>query len=243
MTNTWSSVLNSFDEAEVLNNNLQHLSALLPQDIDPANFTRRLRNNKHIAFLCLGDNNDVKVLHHFEDLGGTVLHTDVLTVCVEGLDNMINVFAPPVEQCLADCAINTPGWANFISCTSTEELRNLRAQNPRGGNGDNVSQTKALIPIPPKIVTYLAEILETTKEPHEVLLRLIQVYKKSGRSDAKRSSQIIHPLNFAFAATVGKGHSPDNHLCSEKTSPSPRILYHLYQLPKSTWACSSATST
>ena len=196
MTNSWSSVLNSLETAEVLNNNLQRLSELLPFDIDPANLTTRLRNNKKIAFLCLDDNNDVMVLHHFEDLGGTVLHRDVLTFCVEGLDNMINVFAPSVEQCLADCDINTPGWANFISCTSTEELRNLRAQNPRGGNGGNVLRSKALIPIPPKIVTPLAEILETTKEPHEVLLRLIQVYNNLDNQTPSAATKLsIHTIS------------------------------------------------
>ena len=87
------------------------------------------------------------------------------------------VMAPPVEQCFADCAITTPNWANFLSCTSTDELRNLRALQPRGGNGDNVLTSKALIPIPPKIVTNLAEILKRTTEPHAVLLELIQVYQ------------------------------------------------------------------
>lgn len=38
------------------------------------------------------------VLHNFEKLGGTVLHRDVQTVCVEGLDNMITVLVPLVEQ-------------------------------------------------------------------------------------------------------------------------------------------------
>ena len=88
-----------------------------------------------------------------------------------------NCNAPPVDQCFADCDINTPGWANFLSCNSTDELRNLRALQTRGGNGENVLRTKALIPIPPKIVTNLAEILTSTKKPHAVLLKLIQVYQ------------------------------------------------------------------
>ena len=62
----------------------------------------------------------VMVLHSFEELGGTVLHRDVEIVCVEGLDSRITATPPPVEQCFADCVINTPGWANFLSCNSIE---------------------------------------------------------------------------------------------------------------------------
>ena len=162
--------------AEALDNDLRLLTDLLPPDIDRANFTTRLHKNKLISFICLDDSNNVMVLHHFEEIGGTVLHPDVETVCLVGLDNMVSVMAPQFEQCFADCSITTPNWANFLSCTSTDELRNLRALAPRGGNGDNVLNTKALIPIPPKIVTNLAEILESTTEPHAVLLELIQVY-------------------------------------------------------------------
>ena len=166
-----------------------------------------------------------------------MLHRNVETVCVGGLNSMISVLPPPVDQCFANCDTNTHGWANFFSCNSIEEISNLRALQTRDGNGENVLRMKALIPIPLKIITNLAEILTTTKEPHAVLLQLIQVYHNfddQTPSNAAKSSI----LKLLWAKD-----SPDNSICTSTTCTRRPLLYHLSQLPKSTHPTSSATST
>ena len=53
---TWSSLFSSIDGAEPLNNDLQRLSEFLLHDINQANFSTRLHNNKSLAFICLDSN-------------------------------------------------------------------------------------------------------------------------------------------------------------------------------------------
>ena len=59
---TWSSLFSSIDGAEPLNNDLQRLSEFLLHDINQANFSTRLHNNKSLAFICLDSNSKGMVL-------------------------------------------------------------------------------------------------------------------------------------------------------------------------------------
>jgi len=175
----------------------------LPSNLADQQFLNRLRNSSDIAFLSLDEQRNVRILHHFEELPGTILHTDVSQlVCLTGLGGSVQMMAPTTTDLLRPAVtINTPAYTNFKTCTTTEQVIALQASN----HANQAITARALIPLPIKLLPVIATLIATEgTSPMNLLPGLIRAFTASDAKnipdDSKLGKRAVEVLKFLWAA-------------------------------------------
>mmetsp|Transcript_13813 Transcript_13813/g.20490 ORF Transcript_13813/g.20490 Transcript_13813/m.20490 type:complete len:163 (-) Transcript_13813:153-641(-) len=150
----------------------------LPTNLVHQQLLDRIRNSSNIAFLSLDEQRNVRILHHFEELPGTILQPNVTQwVCLVDLGGAIQMIAPVKTDMLSRAVtINTPAYTNFKTCTTTEQIIALQASN----HANQAITSGSLIPLPPKLLPLLAELLAMKgTSPMNILPGLIRAFMAS----------------------------------------------------------------
>ena len=177
--------------------------AYLPTNLDQQQLMDRIRNSSDIAFLSLDEHRNVRILHHFEELPGSILQpNETQWVCLAGLSGAIQMIAPAKADMLRPAVtINTPAYTNFKTCTTSEQIIALQASN----HANQAITSGSLIPLPPKLLPFLAELLATKgTSPTNILPGLIRAFVASDADnisdEGKLGKRAIEILKFLWAA-------------------------------------------
>jgi len=192
MPTSWSNILSSVPESAELNRYLQQLTNFLPHDIAQDAFNTRIRNTTNIAFLALNSQRKVTILHHFSELGGTVVAPDVEVVCAVGLSARVTLMTPNLANCFETINLPAPNFTNMQGCDSVADLQGLRPPARAAP-----SQVKALLPLPPKLLPFLATAMQQhNSDPWQILLQLKNCYITLDANEADDAAKLsVHCEN------------------------------------------------
>ena len=185
-----------------------------------------------VILAVIGEDKQLKLLHHPTDFGGKLTRKENKVVALEGLSTKATIGLLDANKLTATQAKQAPDAEKLMECTTKEEIGELTT------NQSNRSNFLPFILLPPLIITHLLEA--DLSEPLSLIPQLVSVARKWDEDHEedeeitlKATPSIAPLLRWLFVAGKGKfdGVSLNSDESDEEMKAYLRILTKAHLVP------------